>query len=139
MRSKTPLVLMEQLVMVLVFALAAALCLQAFVLAQRISRQNELRDGAVTTAQTMAETLKHTHGDYGAAAALAGGTWDGHTWGMTNEEAGMGAARSGYVVLALPAETGDSLLGGAEITALTGQGDWLFSLAVAWQEEGSHG
>ena len=51
----------------------------------------------------------------------------------------MGAARSGYVVLALPAETGDSLLGGAEITALTGQGDWLFSLAVAWQEEGSHG
>ena len=29
MRSKTPLVLMEQMVMLLVFALAAALCLQA--------------------------------------------------------------------------------------------------------------
>lgn len=32
MRSKAPLVLMEQLVMVLVFALAAALCVQVFVL-----------------------------------------------------------------------------------------------------------
>ena len=31
MRSKTPLALMEQMVMVLVFALAAALCLQVFV------------------------------------------------------------------------------------------------------------
>lgn len=32
MRSKAPLALMEQMVMVLVFALAAALCLQAFAL-----------------------------------------------------------------------------------------------------------
>lgn len=31
MRSKAPLVMMEQMVMLLVFALAAALCLQAFV------------------------------------------------------------------------------------------------------------
>lgn len=134
MRSKAPLVLMEQLVMVLVFALAAALCLQAFVLAQKSSRQNELRDGAVTTAQTMAETLKHTQGDYEAAAALAGGIWDGHTWGIT---AAQSQASDGYVVLATPADTGDALLGGAELTALTQQGEWLFSLAVAWQEEGN--
>ena len=31
MRSKSPLALMEQVVMVLVFALAAALCIQVFV------------------------------------------------------------------------------------------------------------
>ena len=31
MKSKAPLALMEQMVMILVFALAAALCLQAFV------------------------------------------------------------------------------------------------------------
>ena len=31
MKNKTPLVLMEQLMMILVFALAAALCLQAFI------------------------------------------------------------------------------------------------------------
>ena len=46
MRSKAPLALMEQMVMVLVFALAAALCLQAFALADRISRQNAERDQA---------------------------------------------------------------------------------------------
>ena len=40
MKSKAPLALMEQLVMVLVVALAAALCLQAFTLADQISRRN---------------------------------------------------------------------------------------------------
>ena len=46
MRSKAPLVLMEQAVMVLVFALAAALCLRAFVWSDQLSRQNEARDRA---------------------------------------------------------------------------------------------
>ena len=41
MKSRAPLALMEQTVMVLVFALAAALCLRAFVLADGISRQVE--------------------------------------------------------------------------------------------------
>ena len=38
MRSKAPLVMMEQMVMLLVFALAAALCLQAFVRSDEIGR-----------------------------------------------------------------------------------------------------
>ena len=37
MRSKAPLLLMEQMVMLLVFALAAALCLQAFVKSDGLS------------------------------------------------------------------------------------------------------
>ena len=44
MRSKAPLVLMEQLVMVLVFALAAALCVQVFVLSDQTSRNYAARD-----------------------------------------------------------------------------------------------
>ena len=47
MRSKAPLALMEQMVMVLVFALAAALCLQAFALADRISRQELPGEGGI--------------------------------------------------------------------------------------------
>ena len=47
MKSKAPLMLMEQMVMLLVFALAAALCLQAFVKADEISKQAEARDRAV--------------------------------------------------------------------------------------------
>ena len=58
MRSKAPLALMEQLVMILVFALAAALCLQIFVFADRLSARNEETDNAVLVCQNAAETLK---------------------------------------------------------------------------------
>ena len=37
MHSKAPLALMEQIIMLLVFALSAALCLQVFALSGRIS------------------------------------------------------------------------------------------------------
>ena len=42
MRSKAPLILMEQMVMLLVFALAAALCLQAFVKSDSLSSRSEI-------------------------------------------------------------------------------------------------
>ncbi len=58
MRSRTPLVLMEQLVMVLVFALSAAFCLRIFVLSDRISRENEATTHAALLAQNTAELLK---------------------------------------------------------------------------------
>ena len=60
MKSKASLVLMEQLVMLLVFALAAAFCLQAFVRADAISRQTARRDEAVLIAQSAAEILRAT-------------------------------------------------------------------------------
>ena len=48
MRSKAPLVMMEQMVMLLVFALAAALCLQAFVQSDLLSKDIASRDRAIT-------------------------------------------------------------------------------------------
>ena len=45
MRSKAPLAMMEQMVMLLVFALAAALCLQAFVKSDQMSKRMEAQDG----------------------------------------------------------------------------------------------
>ena len=70
MKSKAPLLLMEQMVMLLVFALAAALCLQAFVQSDRMSRESEER--AITVAQTAAETVRHCKGRMPEAAALLG-------------------------------------------------------------------
>lgn len=52
MKSKAPLALMEQMVMLLVFALAAALCLQAFVQSDRLSRESEARDHAAVLCQS---------------------------------------------------------------------------------------
>lgn len=60
MKSKAPLIMMEQMVMILVFALAAALCLQAFVLSDSLSREGELRDKAVLLCQNTAESYKFT-------------------------------------------------------------------------------
>ena len=63
MRSKAPLALMEQMIMVLVFALAAALCLRVFVSADSSSQQRELRDRALTEGQSMAELTKANSGN----------------------------------------------------------------------------
>ena len=46
---------MEQIVMLLVFALAAAVCLRVFVLSGNLSRQGEIRGNAVTAVQNAAE------------------------------------------------------------------------------------
>ena len=58
MRSKASLFLMEQLVMILVFSLAAALCLRLFVRTQEISLGTTRRDAAVVIAQNGAGLLK---------------------------------------------------------------------------------
>ena len=46
------------MVMILVFALAAALCLQAFVLSNSLSEQGQARDQAVVLCENAAETVK---------------------------------------------------------------------------------
>lgn len=141
MRSKAPLAMMEQLVMVLVFALAAALCLQVFVLSDKTSRRNEARDRAVLEAQNTAEELKSLRGDFARAADLHGGTFDGQTWDKSynadwEQEDGGDAV---YRILAVCADSGDPLLGCAEVTIYTAEGELLFSLPVAWQEVTDHG
>ena len=73
MRSKAPLALMEQLVMVVVFALAAALCVRIFALSDRFSRECEIRDRAVSAVQNAAEALKACRGDYAEASGILGG------------------------------------------------------------------
>lgn len=63
MKSRSSLLLMEQLIMVLVFALAAAICLQIFVKAAGISQETAKRDEAVVLAQNTAELLKASKGE----------------------------------------------------------------------------
>ena len=70
MRSKSPLALMEQVIMVLVFALAAALCLQVFVLSDQMSEKNRDTDRAVLLAQNTAEMIKACGGVEEAAEAV---------------------------------------------------------------------
>lgn len=62
MKSKAPLALMEQMVMLLVFALAAALCLQAFVKSDQISLRSQNRSNAALAAQNVAEVIRYNGG-----------------------------------------------------------------------------
>ena len=68
MRSKAPLAMMEQMVMLLVFALAAALCLQAFVKSDQLSKRSEARDQAAVLCQNVAEALRNNGGSASEAA-----------------------------------------------------------------------
>ena len=126
MRSKAPLVLMEQLVMVLVFALAAALCVQVFVLSDQTSRSHEARDRAVVAAQNAAEQLER-----------CGGDWNGSMWGVSYDKAWQmceDQSQAAYHVLVTPVESSRDLLGQAQVAVYTAEGDVLFSIPVAWQE-----
>lgn len=71
MKNKASLLLMEQLVMILVFALAAALCLELFAKAGEISRETVRYDQAVVLATNAAELLKAASGNPEAAEQLS--------------------------------------------------------------------
>ncbi len=71
-RSKAPLALMEQVIMILVFALASAVCLQAFVYSDRLSRGDEQRQNAMAKAQHVTEYCKANHGDLEKAGGILG-------------------------------------------------------------------
>ena len=142
MRSKTPLALMEQVVMVLVFALAAALCLRAFALSDRLSREGELRDGAVLLAQNAAEVCKAGGGDWDYMETVLGGDALGYSWTVLYNERmePVAAEEAAYEVVVRPETAEAPGLGRATVSVFEMDGgDLLFQLPVAWQEEVQHG
>lgn len=123
MKSKASLLLMEQLVMILVFALAAVLCLQIFVYADRTSREMEIQDRAVALAQNAAETLKAC-GSLESAAELLGGTVREGTLALVREELTLEICQTASTIPGLSQ---------AEIRVADGE-HMIFTLTVAWQE-----
>lgn len=57
-RSKAPLSFMEMVVMLLVFSIAATICIQALALSDRLSKENEQKSDAMIACQNIAECLK---------------------------------------------------------------------------------
>ena len=153
MRSKAPLSLMEQMVMLLVFALAAALCLQAFVKSDRISRQSEARDRAVVLCQSVAEVIRHNGGDLKEAMTQVNGTEPGQRdgfgwfegynedWEVLAEEGR--PVSSSYTLRVMELDSGLEGLGKANVEAFAwdnGTMKSIFAIEVSWQKEvGGHG
>ncbi len=133
MNSKAPLALIGQVLMVLFFALAAAICLQAFAKSEVISRGSENRDRAAICVQNTAETLKSTHGDFEAAKAILGGRIENGVWTQRFDEAWEPAENGDRTVTVRRGE-GSETLGTAKVSAADRDGTELFSLIAAWQE-----
>ena len=84
--SKTPLFLMELIIMLLVFSISAAVCLQVFAGAKRISAESSRLDTAVIQAQNAAECWKATKGDIAETAEMFGSETDGNSFSVYDEE-----------------------------------------------------
>lgn len=146
MRSKAPLALMEQMVMLAVFALAAALCLQAFVKSDALSKEAQARDHAVVLCQSAAEVIRSTGGDFPAAAALLGASGEGDSLLLFYGEDWTPAAPVaqdvyplGYTLGACRGDSGVPGLGTAEVWVQDdASGEELFRMEVAWQEVSVH-
>ena len=112
MRSKSPLTLIELIIMIAVFALAAALCLRAFVWADLKSADNQERDRAVILAASTAEEIKANH--FAAPST---------------------EQKDGFTVTVTPRETGNDLLGAATVCVADDENNTLVELTVKWQED----
>lgn len=142
MKNKAPLALMEQLIMLLVFALAAALCLQIFVFSGQVSEYCRMRSHGVTVAQNAAEAMKLTGGDLEQCAGQYGGTWDDTHWnlGFNDDWLRVSPEEGEYLLQVTLLEDGVPLLGTAEVTVREAEGDGeeFIRFRVSWQEE-THG
>lgn len=136
MRSKAPLALMEQLIMVLVFALAAALCLRGFSMADSMSKLNEKRDSATILAQNAAEVYKSCRGDSEKAADILGGE-AGEIWRIYYEkdlDMCENANNAEYTVTAVIAQSQVEGLGKGVVSVFDKSGESLCTIPVSWQE-----
>ena len=146
-KSKAPLVMLEQMVMLLVFALAAALCLQAFVKSDSLSRASEARDRAALLCQSVAEELRLDGDIETALTRLHGEAYeqDGVYHSFYDEDwnyigsipgCGTGKPEAVYRLEVQLADGGAKGLGMARVEAVSIQdGTAVFSLEVAWQTE----
>lgn len=126
MRSRAPLALIELVVMLLVLAIAAALCLQAFVWADSASAWNHRRTDAMMYAQNAAQMLKYCGGDFTKAAQLHGGHWNGQQWTLEKD---------GFALCVEPIPSQSAYLGMAQVKAAWEE-TVLATISVCWQEDG---
>lgn len=134
MKHKTALLLIEQAVMLLILAVAAALCLRVFAWSDDRAAENYSADQAMLQLQSAAEVLKQYHGDFSAAAQSHGGTVHGGQWQIIFDSTwAQSDTVQGYRLRALRQDSG-TYLGSALLEITDPSGTVLGSLTVSWQE-----
>ena len=116
MKHRSSLALLEQILMLLVFAVAAVVCLQAFAWSGQTSKDMVRQDEALLMAQNAAETLKHTH-DPDETTRIFEEQAESHGWTLT----------------VTPTDSHPDLMAAAVVEVWDGE-RCLAHLPVAWQE-----
>jgi len=123
MKDKTPLLLIEQLIMILVFALTAALCLRGFAYGAQQSKQIQHREQAAILAQSTAEELKAA-GDVQDTVSF----YDGDLQPVAQDDEWIYRMQVSQEASDVPG------LGKAGICVDSEDGEALIVLTVGWQE-----
>lgn len=131
-RSKAPLALMEQIIMILVFALAAAVCMQAFVYSNELSKNGAKKEQASTYVQEVAEHCKAYQGDLTLVQEKLGGTLEKDTLVVSYAEENMKVILEKQPV----SSESNTLLEKAKVYAKEDEGEMIFSIEIAWQKGG---
>lgn len=126
MKNKAGLALIEQVIMLLVLAVAAAICIQVFIQAHLTAKQNHLEDLAMQQVQNVAENLKAT-GDLEQTARNLEGSIKNGVLTVKFED---------FTVTAAPVQSEDPLLGKAKVMACDGE-TIIAELHICWQEVGA--
>jgi hypothetical protein len=129
-RNKTTLAMMELAIMILVFAIAAAVCLQAFAFASRRSKQSEKLRQGVVLAQLGAESIKGNKGDLTKVREEIKEIYPA----LTETEDGFTLLEND-LLMTVEKESATGLLGSANITVTDSEGTTIYELSVKWQED----
>lgn len=127
-RSKAPLALMEQIIMILVFALTAAVCLQAFVYSNNLSEEGDKENLAASHAQEVVETCKMYSGDLDQVQLKLSGERTENGIRVFYEEDHM------TVVLEITEQS--DWLARAKVSVQDEKDQEIFSVDTAWQRGG---
>jgi len=136
MNRRSVLPMMELMIMVLVFAISAGICVRCFVHADQLSKQQENKTEAVLVAQNAAELLKSSSGDMERAADRIGGFCDGNSWfiPMNASWEAIEAVEQAVFLLEVTRETEAALPLGTALLRVTAGDETLVEIRVAWQE-----
>ena len=135
MKRNASLALIEQVIMLLILIVAAALCLRAFVWSEQQSLYYTERDRAMVELQSAAEILKAYDGDFAAAAAFYGGSATQTQWVLAfDKNWNITETPGAYRILATTIASDIDYLGSATVAVQPTDGDIFAELTVCWQE-----
>ena len=139
MKNKAFLSITEQLLMILFFALAAALALKGFSLAENLTRQRQIKEFSTFAVENTAETIKSCSGDFRYAAQQLSAEGDEDTLVLSFSPHGTKLPQNtteenGFTVVAEKTKHENPYIGSAHISSIY-QGTVIFELDVYWQED----